>query len=495
MNTNPKHEHGLNAPHADKLYIGGHWVAPSSTETFQVLNCASEEVVAHVAKANKPDIAAAVQAARHAFDHSPWPRMAPAERAAYLEKMAQRFEALNDEFARVWTTETGILYKIAKPRIGLFLSGAFRQYAAMASSHPFVEPVRSASGHQAYRVQEPVGVVAAIVPWNGPAALMAYKVAPALLAGCTVIIKCSPEAPCSGHLFAHICDEVGLPPGVVNMVTADREASEALVRDPGVDKITFTGSTAAGRRIGAVAAERVARVTLELGGKSPAVLLDDYDIEAAAQMLGAPYYSYMSGQVCHSLTRIIVPRRKHDAMVQALSAIAQGMVLGNPMDEAVTMGPLAMARQRDSVERMVAQSLAEGARLATGGRRPAHLDHGFFYEPTVLADVDNRSFAARNEFFGPVLSVIAADSEQHAIDMANDTIFGLNAVVFTHDTERAMHAARQLRAGSVGHNASRTDFSIGFGGFKQSGIGREGGADGLAAFLESKVIVLDQAAQ
>ncbi|HDV6318677.1 TPA: aldehyde dehydrogenase [Burkholderia multivorans] len=484
----------LNMPHADRLYIGGRWVAPASSDTCAVLNCATEDVVAHAAMANEADVDAAVRAARDAFDRGPWPHLSPAERGAFLEKIAARLEALNDDFARGWSIESGVLYRIAKPRIGLFLSGAFRQYAAMAHSYPFVAPARAVTGHQAYRVQEPVGVVAVIVPWNGPAGLLAYKIAPALLAGCTVVIKNSPETPSSGHLFAQICDEVGLPPGVVNMLTADRTVSESLVRHSGVDKITFTGSTGAGRRIGAVAAERVARVTLELGGKSPAVVLDDYDVETAAKVLGAPYFSYLSGQVCHSLTRIIVPRAKHDRMVDALVEAARGMVLGDPLDDATSMGPLATAAQRDAVERLVALGVSDGARLAIGGKRPAHLTRGFFFEPTVFANVDNRSRIGQNEFFGPVLSVIPADSEQHAIEMANDTIFGLNAAVFTHDTERALQVARRLRAGSVGHNASRTDFSIGFGGFKQSGIGREGGTGGLEAFLESKTVVLDQPA-
>jgi aldehyde dehydrogenase (NAD+) len=488
---NPTH---LNMPHADRLYIDGRWVAPSSTATFAVLNCATEEVVAHAASATEADVDAAVRAARAAFDSGPWPHFSPAERASWLTKIAERLEALNDDFARGWSIESGVLYRIARPRIGQFLGGAFRQYEALAHSYPFVTPTRSATGHQAYSVQEPVGVVAVIVPWNGPAALLAYKIAPALLAGCTVVIKNSPETPSSGHLFAQICDEVGLPPGVVNMLTADRAVSESLVRHPGVDKITFTGSTGAGRRIGAVAAERVARVTLELGGKSPAVILDDYDIETAAKTLGAPYFGYLSGQVCHSLTRIIVPRARHDQMVDALVEAARSMVPGDPLDDATSMGPLATAAQRDTVEKLVAQGVSDGAQLATGGKRPAHLTRGFFFEPTVFANVDNRSRIAQNEFFGPVLSVIPADSEQHAIDMANDTIFGLNAAVFTHDADRALRVARRLRAGSVGHNGSRTDFSIGFGGFKQSGVGREGGVGGLEAFLESKTVVLDQPA-
>ncbi|MCO5397809.1 aldehyde dehydrogenase [Ralstonia soli] len=478
--------------HPDCFYIDGKWTPASSTETFEVLDCSTERVAARVARADAATATRAVDAARRAFDHGPWPRMTPGERAVYLEKIAQRVESANDEFARGWSIESGILQRIAKPRIGQFLGAAFRQYAGMAATYPFVESHRSVTGHQAYSVKEPVGVVLAIVPWNGPAALLAYKVAPALLAGCTVVVKPSPEAPTSAYLFAQICDEVGLPPGVVNVVTADRDVSEMLVRNPNVDKITFTGSTAAGRSISAAAAGRIARVTLELGGKSAALVLDDYDIGAAAQTLGSSYFSYLTGQVCHSLTRIIVPRAKHNAMVEALSEAARKMVLGDPFDDDTTVGPLATARQRDTVEQYVAKGIAEGATLAAGGARPLHLSRGFYFEPTVFGNVDNRSTIAQEEIFGPVLSVIAADSEAHAIELANDSIFGLNAVVFTPDTQRALNVARQLRTGSVGHNASRTDFSIGFGGFKQSGMGREGGVEGLNAFVESKTIVLDQ---
>lgn len=478
--------------HPRKLYIGGEWVTPSVAGEFEVLDCSTEQVAARVARAGSDDVQRAVAAAREAFDRGPWPRLSHAERAAVLSKIADRFEVLNDAFARIWSIESGVVYKVAKPRLGLFLSAAFRQYAAMASTFPFTEPQKSATGHQALLVQEPVGVVAAIVPWNGPAGLMAYKIAPALLAGCTVIVKSSPEAPCSAYLFAEMCDDLGLPAGVINVITADRDVSEELVRHPGVDKITFTGSTGAGRRIGALAADRLARVTLELGGKSPAVVLDDYDIATAAKTIGGSFFGYLTGQVCHSLTRIIVPRASHDAMVEALVTVARSMVLGDPFDPATTSGPLASQRQRESVERCVAKAIEEGATLACGGQRPAQLQQGFFYEPTVFANVDNRSSVAREEIFGPVLCVIPADSEDHAIELANDTPFGLNAAVFTNDEARALSVARRLRTGSVGHNASRTDFSIGFGGVKLSGMGREGGVAGLQAFLESKTIVLDR---
>ncbi|MEM5431027.1 aldehyde dehydrogenase [Cupriavidus oxalaticus] len=476
--------------HPRRLYIDGEWIEPSTGGVFDVLDCSTEQVVATVARAESADMQRAVAAARRAFDDGPWPRMTPLERAGFLEKIAARLDALNDEFARIWSLETGIVYRVAQPRIGLFISGAFRQYAAMASTFPFAQPCQSVTGNDAYRVYEPVGVVAEILPWNGPAGLLAYKTAPALLAGCTLVIKSPPEAPCSGYLFAQVCEEVGLPPGVVNVITAERDVSEALVRSPDVDKITFTGSTAAGRRIASIAGDRVARVTLELGGKSPAVILDDYDVETAAATLGNSYFGYNTGQICHSLTRIIVPRAKHNAMVEALSAIARQIVLGDPLAAETTSGPLASARQRDTVERFVGKGVEEGAVLAAGGKRPPHLARGFFFEPTVFGNVDNRSSIAQQEIFGPVLSVIPADDEASAIRMANDTPFGLNAAVFTNDRDRALAVARQIRAGTVGHNGPRTDFSIGFGGFKQSGIGREGGVEGLTAFMESKTIVL-----
>ncbi|MBP2271389.1 MULTISPECIES: aldehyde dehydrogenase [unclassified Pseudomonas] len=480
----------ISLKHPDRLFIGGQWVVPATSETFDVLDCSTEEVVATVAKASSEDMQRAINAAREAFDDGPWPRLSPQERAVYLEKIAERLEALNDEFARIWSIETGIVYKVAQPRIGLFISGAFRQYAAMASSFPFSEAHQSVTGNPAYRVYEPVGVVGQIIPWNGPAGLMAYKTAPALLAGCTMVIKSPPEAPCSAYLLAQICEEIGLPSGVINVVTADRDVSEELVRHPGVDKITFTGSTGAGRRIASIAGDRVARVTLELGGKSPAVVLDDYDIETAAATLGNSYFGYNTGQICHSLTRVIVPRAKHDQMVEALANIARKIVVGDPFADDTTSGPLASGRQRETVERYVAKGIAEGATLVTGGKRPENPKKGFFYEPTVFANVDNRSAIAQEEIFGPVLCVIPADSEADAIRMANDTPFGLNAAVFTNDREKALQVARQLRSGTVGHNGPRTDFSIGFGGFKQSGIGREGGVEGLLAFMESKTIVL-----
>jgi len=277
---------------------------------------------------------------------------------------------------------------------------------------------------------------------------------------------------------------------VLNVVTADREVSELLVRDPGVDKITFTGSTAAGRRIASLCGERIARCTLELGGKSAAVVLDDMDLGAAATTLARAECG-LNGQVCSSLTRVIVTKSRHDELVDALTSTFGETRVGDPFDERSQLGPLVSQRQRDRVEGLIARGVAEGATLATGGGRPEALDRGYYVEPTVFGNVDNASTIGREEIFGPVLSVIAAADEQDAVQIANDTIYGLNASVFTNDVERARAVARELRSGTVGHNAFRTDFGMAFGGFKQSGIGREGGKEGLLPFLETKAVILE----
>ncbi len=347
-----------------------------------------------------------------------------------------------------------------------------------------------AGGEVGLLVREPVGVVAAIIPWNHPLALIANKIAPALLAGCTVVIKASPEAPGMAYVMAEIAEAIGLPAGVLNTLTADRDVSEKLVRHPDVDKIAFTGSTAAGRRIASLCGERIARYTLELGGKSAAVILDDFDVGEAAEAIAAPA-CFMSGQVCSSLTRIIVSRDRHDQLVDALSASFGAMHPGDPFDPASQIGPVAMRRQRDRIEELIAKGKAEGAQLAVGGGRPSHLKRGYFIEPTVFGHVKSDSTLAQEEIFGPVLSVIAADDEAHAIEIANDTIYGLNNSVFTNDADRAYDVARKLRSGTVGHNVWRTDFSIAFGGFKQSGIGREGGTEGLLPYLETKTVILE----
>jgi len=480
----------------DRFYIGGDWVAPSTDSTIDVIDSSTEQLYFSVAEAQPADMDLAIESARRAFDRGPWPRMTHAERAEFLRAMADKLEARIADYTEMWPRESGVVHSIAT----FYESGSpatLRYYADLAGDFPFEERVTASpsplpGGEFALLVREPVGVVGAIIPWNAPLMLIVGKIAPALLAGCTVIVKVSPEAPGAGYLIAEIAEEVGLPDGVLNVITADREVSERLVRDPRVDKITFTGSTAAGRKIGAICGERIARCTLELGGKSAAVILDDADVGYAAAML-AGAECMLSGQVCASLTRIVVSRKRHDEFADALAAAFSAVQVGDPFDPATQMGPLAMERQRDRVEGYIAKGIEQGATLVTGGGRPKHLDRGYYIEPTVFSGVDNKHVIAQEEIFGPVLSVIPADNEEHAVDIANDTIYGLNASVFTPDAARARDVAARLRSGTVGHNALRIHFGIAFGGFKQSGLGREGGREGLLPYLETKTVLLDEA--
>jgi aldehyde dehydrogenase (NAD+) len=475
--------------HADRFFIGGQWVTPSSEATIKVIDSGTEELFFSVAEAQAADISRAVAAAREAFDTGPWPRLTHAERAGYLRAIGEELSKRTDDLGQIWPRESGVLHVIARGS-GKGAQITFNAFADLADTFPFEEPAKPTTGQFGLIVREPVGVVGAIIPWNAPMGLISNKVAPALLAGCTVILKSSPEAPGEGYLIAEAAEAVGLPPGVLNVVTADREVSELLVRDPNVDKISFTGSTAAGRRIASICGERIARCTLELGGKSAAVILDDMDIETAARTLSQAE-CFLSGQVCSSLTRIVVPRDRHDELVEALAGTFSQVRVGDPFDPQTQMGPLVASRQRDRVEGYIAKGIADGAKLATGGGRPKDIERGWFVEPTVFGNVDNHSVIAQEEIFGPVLSVVPAADEQDAIRVANDTIYGLNASVFTNDVNRAREVAGQLRSGTVGHNAFRTDFGIAFGGFKQSGIGREGGREGLLPFLETKTVILE----
>lgn len=477
--------------HPESFYIGGEWVAPSSDSQITVINPSTEEVFARVAEAQGEDINRAVAAAREAFDRGPWPRMSPAERAVYLSKAADVLERRMDEAIHNWSGQMGILLRQSKAMVSA-LPGALRYYASLADSYPFIEAHQGqdASRH-AFIVREPVGVAALIVPWNSALHLIVYKLAPALLAGCTVVIKNSPESPLDGYLVAEIMEEIGLPKGVVNMVTADREVSELLVRHEGIDKVSFTGSSAAGKKIAAICGERIARCTLELGGKSAAVVLEDYDVELVAQAI-AGSTCLITNQVCSALSRIVIPRKHHDRMVDALSSAFEEIRLGDPFAKESQMGPLAMSRQRDRVEGYIAKGIEEGATLATGGKRPRDLNRGYYIEPTVFGNVDPHAVIAQEEIFGPVVAVIASEDEEDAIDIANCTNFGLNSAVFTNDAQRAYEVGRRLLAGTVGHNSFQTDFTVAFGGFKQSGIGREGGKEGLAPFLEAKTMMLEQ---
>lgn len=481
---------GINIRHTDRLWIGGEWVAAHSGRMIDLVSPNSEQVIGSVAEAGESDMDAAVAAARDAFDHGPWGRMAPAERVAILKAMSSYLHARNDEIARAWTLQMGGLTSFAGPMSAgstMTLDGII----AMAENFAFVEQRPSHAVHTALIAYEPVGVVAAIAPWNGPYGIMLNKVAYALATGCTVIMKPSPETPLEAYIIAEAAEAAGVPAGVVNLVCGHREASDHLVCNPGVDKVSFTGSTVAGKRIASVCGERIARCTLELGGKSAAILRDDFPVEAAAKMLTGTI-TLMSGQVCAMLSRVIVPQSRHDELADAIAAEMRQVVIGYSDDPATQLGPLAMKRQLERVEMYIEEG-KRSADLVTGGGRPSHLNRGYFIEPTLFANVGNDSRIAQEEIFGPVLSLIPCVDEEDAIRIANDSHYGLNGSVLTHDADAAYRIARRIRTGGVGQNGLRMDFGLPFGGFKQSGLGREGGPEGLLGYVETKTILLDGA--
>ena len=480
----------IRVQHADKLFIDGRWVDPATGGSIKVISPSTDEVTAVVAEAGEADMDAAVAAARRAFDEGPWPRMSPAERGGYLKRLSDALKPRMPELQSAWSTQVGAVQMMAPGMIGGAMA-ALDFYVEQAGTYPFATEHRAFDGHGiAVVAREPVGVAVAIVPWNAPFLIMISKLAPALLAGCPVVMKPSPETPLDAHIIAEAAEQAGFPPGVVNLVPAHREASDYLVRRPGVDKVSFTGSTAAGRRIASVCGERIARVTLELGGKSAAIVLDDADLEATAGHL-AFVISIFSGQVCATLSRVIVSRARYGAFAEALKAALEQIKVGDPFDPSSQMGPLAMRRQLDRVEGYVRKGLAEGARIACGGGRPAGFERGCWFEPTLFTEVESGMTIAQEEIFGPVITLLACEDEADAVRIANDSSYGLFGAVFTQDNERAWRIARQVRTGAITQNGFRMDTVLPFGGFKQSGIGREGGLAGLEGFTETKTILLD----
>jgi aldehyde dehydrogenase (NAD+) len=481
---------GVTIKHPDRVYIGGAWVPAHSGRMIEIVSPNSEQVIAAVAEADEMDMDAAVAVARQAFDHGPWPRLSPAERGASLMKMLKLLSAREPELAKAWTAQMGGLASISGP-MHMGANMTFEMIAKMADTFQFVEKRPTHVAHTALIAYEAVGVVAAIAPWNGPYGIMSSKLAYALVAGCTVIMKPSPETPLEAYILAEAAEAAGLPRGVVNLVCGHREASDHLVCNHGVDKVSFTGSTVAGKRIGSVCGERIARCTLELGGKSAAIVRDDFTTEQTAKLL-AGTITMLSGQVCAMLSRVIVPRKRHDEIAEAIAGEMRKTVIGHSDDLATQLGPLAMKRQLERVEMYIEEG-KQTADLICGGGRPAHMNQGYFIEPTLFANVKNDSRIAQEEIFGPVLSLIACEDEEDAIRIANDSNYGLSGSVLTHDVDAAYRIARAVRSGGVGMNGLRLDLGLPFGGFKQSGMGREGGTEGLMGCLESKTILLDGA--
>jgi betaine-aldehyde dehydrogenase len=472
----------------DKLFIGGEWVTPSSRATIDVISPHTEEIVGRVPEAREADVDRAVAAARAAFDDGYWPHLPAVERANAMARLLAALQERAAEMATVITDEMGS--PISFSNLGQVMASnmVLDYFARLAREYPF-EEVRDGMFGPALVRREPVGVAAAIVPWNVPQFTAMLKLGPALAAGATVVLKPAPETPLDAVLLAEAVIAAGLPKGVVNIVPAGREVGEHLVRHPGVDKVSFTGSTAAGRRIAAICGEQLKRVTLELGGKSAAIILDDADLGLTVGGL-VPAAMMNNGQACMAQTRVLVSRRRYRDVVDALAAAVAAIPVGDPHDPTTLVGPLVAARQRERVEGYIRAGREEGARIAVGGGRPQGLDRGWYVEPTLFVDVDNAMRIAREEIFGPVVAVIPYDDEDDAVRIANDSDYGLSGTVWTSDLDRGLAVARRVRTGTYTINNFMMEFTAPFGGFKCSGLGRELGPEGLSAYLEPKTINL-----
>jgi aldehyde dehydrogenase (NAD+) len=474
----------------DSLFIGGEWVRPSSPARIDVTSASTEEFIGSVPEAQEADVDAAVAAARRAFDDpGGWSQWEPAERAAAIERLADQLEARGEEMARRVSAQNGMPISIATQLEGGFPVIVLRYLAGLLASATFEEERPGVLGGTTIVRREPIGVAAGIVPWNYPQTLAAFKYAPALAAGCTVVLKPSPETVLDAFLFAEAVVAAGIPAGVINIVPGGREVGAYLVAHRDVDKVAFTGSTAAGRRIAETCGRLLRPVTLELGGKSAAIVLDDAELDLAK--IGNDLFASTllnNGQTCYLGTRVLAPRSRYDEVVETMAAFASSLAVGDALDPATQIGPMASLTHRDRVEGYIAKGTSDGARLVTGGGRPQQLDRGWFVEPTVFAGVDNASTIAQEEIFGPVLSVISYSDEDDAVRIANDSDYGLGGSVWTSDPERGKAVARRVRTGTIGINRYLPDPGAPFGGVKASGIGRELGPDAISAYQQLKSI-------
>ncbi len=475
----------------DTLFIDGEFVPSDSSDVIEVISPHTEQVIGRVPDASHADIDKAVAAARRAFDSGAWQKVPVSERAAALSRLSVAIQARSQEIADVISSQNG------SPKQWSIMGQVFSAtmvldtYADIASSYVFEEERTGALGSPVRVRRAPVGVAAGIIPWNVPLFITILKLAPAILAGVPIVLKPAPETALDAYLLAEALIEADLPPGVVSIVPAGRENADYLIRHPGIDKVSFTGSTTVGRHIASVCGEQLKRCTLELGGKSAAIVLDDVDLNEALLTELVQSGLMNNGQACGAQTRILAPKARYSEVVDALGSAVGALVVGDPLDGATQIGPLVAERQRARVEGFLEAGKNAGARVVTGGGRPADQPTGWYVEPTVFADVDNDMLIAREEIFGPVLSVIPYDTEEQAIAIANDSDYGLCGSVWTADIEHGATIAAQIRTGVVAVNSQMIlDFRSPFGGFKASGIGRELGPEGIDAYTELQSIVL-----
>ncbi|MEU4202001.1 aldehyde dehydrogenase [Streptomyces sp. NPDC039022] len=472
----------------EQLYIGGEFTDPAGGGTIEVVSPHTEQVIGRVPHASRTDVDRAVSAARASFGSGVWAGTPLAERIAVVTRIKDAFAVRSEEIARVISAENGTPYTSSVMVQALAAMMAWDAAVTVARDFPFEERRAGVLGPLLVR-REPVGVVAAVVPWNVPQFTAAAKLAPALLAGCSVVLKVSPETPLDAYLLADIVSEAGLPPGVLSILPADREVSEYLVGHPDVDKVAFTGSVAAGRRVMEVAARNLTRVTLELGGKSAAVILPDADLDAAVAGI-APFAWLVNGQACIGQTRILAPREHYDEIAERFAAVASALRVGDPLDPATEIGPLVARRQQQRSLDYIALGQREGAKILTGGGRPEGMETGWYVEPTLFGEVSNSMRIAREEIFGPVICLLPYEDEAEAVRIANDSEYGLSGSVWTADTERGIDVARRVRTGTYSVNTFSIDMLGPFGGYKNSGIGREFGPEGFGEYLEHKMIHL-----
>ncbi|MCP1644372.1 aldehyde dehydrogenase family protein [Pseudomonas citronellolis] len=474
-----------------QLYIDGQWLAPAKGGSFETFDPSDETLLARVAAATAEDVDAAVRAARRAFDEGPWPRMSGAGRAAVLRRIAEGIRGRQQELAELEVRDNGKPLPEALWDIG-DTAGCFDFYAGLAEKLDASQEQEIALADERFSSvarKEPVGVAGAIIPWNFPMLMAAWKVAPALAAGCAMVLKPSELTPLTALHLAQIAHEAGLPAGVLNVVTGlGADAGAPLAEHPGVDKLAFTGSVPTGSRIMQAAARDIKNISLELGGKSPFVIFADSDIEAAVEWILFGIF-WNQGEVCSATSRVLVQRALYEPLLARLAEEARKITIGNGLREGVLLGPLVNKTQYDKVLQAIARGQEEGARLVCGGERPAGLDKGYYVQPTVFADVPEDAWIWNEEIFGPVVCVRPFDSEDEAVRSANASRFGLGAAVMSRDLPRCERVARRFRAGIVWINCSQPTFSEApWGGYKHSGIGRELGEWGLNNYLETKQI-------